>query len=135
MLQRDYFLRMIQEFAGAWANFLEKQHDDEKRDREMAELYRQYVGDYGLLRNLSVAETMTYAHDTWPDDERIERLGILAELLYTEASYKQAPLCLMLYEKAYSLYDYVDRHSDTFSMSRRQKMKAISTLLADATRP
>ena len=60
MLQRDYFLRMIQEFARALANFLEKQHDDEKRDREMAELYRQYVGDYGLLRNLSVSETMTY---------------------------------------------------------------------------
>ena len=45
MLQRDYFLRMIQEFARALANFLEKQHDDEKRDREMAELYRDYVGD------------------------------------------------------------------------------------------
>lgn len=82
MIQKDYYLRMIEEFGRALANFMERRHDAARRDREMADLYRQYVGDYTLVRNLSVEETMVYAHDQWADDERIGRLGMLAELLY-----------------------------------------------------
>lgn len=63
MIQKDYYLRMIEEFGRALANFMERRHDAARRDREMADLYRQYVGDYTLVRNLSVEETMVYAHD------------------------------------------------------------------------
>lgn len=129
MIQRDYFLRIIQEFAKAIGRFIEKKQDNEKRDREMAELYRQYVGDYGTVRNLSVDDTMRYADEQWSADERTDRLDMLAELLYTEASYRQEPLCTMLYDKAYRLYSYVEAHGDTFSIDRQCKIAAIKKLL------
>lgn len=131
MIQKDYFLRMIEEFGHAFANFKERSHDDARRDREMADLYRQYVGDYTLVRNLSVEETMVYAHDQWADDERIGRLGMLAELLYAEATYRAAPLSTLLYDKAYRLYDYVETHGDTYSIDRHNKMEAIRRILKD----
>ena len=100
MIQKDYYLRMIEEFGRALANFMERRHDAARRDREMADLYRQYVGDYTLVRNLSLEETMVYAHDQWADDERIGRLGMLAELLYAEATYCAVPISTLLYDKA-----------------------------------
>ena len=106
MIQKDYYLRMIEEFGRALANFMERRHDAARRDREMADLYRQYVGDYTLVRNLSVEETMVYAHDQWADDERIGRLGMLAELLYAEATYCAVPISTLLYDKAYSALRY-----------------------------
>lgn len=131
MIQKDYYLRMIEEFGRALANFMERRHDDARRDREMADLYRQYVGDYSLVRNLSLDETMVYAHDQWADDERIGRLGMLAELLYAEATYRAAPLSTLLYDKAYRLYDYVETHGDTYSIDRHNKMEAIRRILKD----
>lgn len=131
MIQKDYYLRMIEEFGRALANFMERRHDDARRDREMADLYRQYVGDYSLVRNLSLDETMVYAHDQWADDERIGRLGMLAELLYAEATYCAVPISTLLYDKAYRLYDYVETHGDTYSIDRHNKMEAIRRILKD----
>lgn len=131
MIQKDYYLRMIEEFGRALANFMERRHDDARRDREMADLYRQYVGDYTLVRNLSLDETMVYAHDQWADDERIGRLGMLAELLYAEATYCAVPISTLLYDKAYRLYDYVETHGDTYSIDRHNKMEAIRRILKD----
>ena len=131
MIQKDYYLRMIEEFGRALANFMERRHDVARRDREMADLYRQYVGDYSLVRNLSVEVTMVYAHDHWADDERIGRLGMLAELLYAEATYCAVPISTLLYDKAYRLYDYVETHGDTYSIDRHNKMEAIRRILKD----
>ena len=44
MLQRDYFIRLIEEFNAAVSRFLVKKEDDLKRDKELKDLYRQYVG-------------------------------------------------------------------------------------------
>lgn len=131
MIQKDYYLRMIEEFGRVLANFMERRHDAARRDREMADLYRQYVGDYTLVRNLSLEETMVYAHDQWADDERIGRLGMLAELLYAEATYCAVPISTLLYDKAYRLYDYVETHGDTYSIDRHKKMEAIRRILKD----
>lgn len=62
MLQRDYFLRIIQEFMAALAKFLEKKEAEEQRDDDLRELYRQYVGTYDL-RNLSLDELLDYARN------------------------------------------------------------------------
>lgn len=125
MLQRDYFLRILQEFMAAVARFLEKNEGEEQRDKEMEDLYRQYVGDRGVLRHLSLEETLTYADDQWSPDERLDRLGMLAELLYAEGSYKQNPLRQVLLDKAYGLFDYVETHGSEYSLDRRRKMEDI----------
>lgn len=128
MLQRDYFIRLIEEFQAALRNFLEKQEDDRK-DAEMKDLYRQYVGPYDEVRNLSFDELIAYAHDQWLPEQQMDRLHFAVELLYAEASYKSNPLRAMLLEKAFQVYSYLDAHSGVMSLDRRQKMSLITNEL------
>ena len=125
MLQRDYFIRLIEEFNAAISRFLTKKDDDLKRDKDLKDLYRQYVGEYDDLRNLSVDELLTYAKEQWKEEERIDKINMVAELLYAEGSYKGQPLRQMLMEKSYRLFDYVEANDSTFSIDRRQKMEAM----------
>ena len=125
MLQRDYFIRLIEEFNAAISRFLTKKDDDLKRDKDLKDLYRQYVGEYDDLRNLSVDELLTYAKEQWDEEERIDKINMVAELLYAEGSYKVQPLRPMLMEKSYRLFDYVEANGSTFSIDRRQKMEAM----------
>lgn len=125
MLQRDYFIRLIEEFQAALARLFHVRQDD-KRDDMIRDLYRQYVGNYDDLRNLAVDEIMIYGKERWREDQRVERLNFLAELLYAEAEYKTNPLRGMLMDKAFKLFSYVDSHSGVMSLDRRQKMKKIS---------
>ena len=125
MLQRDYFIRLIEEFNAAISRFLTKKDDELKRDKDLKDLYRQYVGEYDDLRNLSVDELLTYAKDQWKEEERIDKINMVAELLYAEGSYKGQPLRQMLMEKSYRLFDYVEANGSTFSIDRRQKMEAM----------
>ena len=125
MLQRDYFIRLIEEFNAAISRFLTKKDDDLKRDKDLKDLYRQYVGEYDDLRNLSVDELLIYAKEQWKEEERIDKINMVAELLYAEGSYKGQPLRQMLMEKSYRLFDYVEANGSTFSIDRRQKMEAM----------
>ena len=125
MLQRDYFIRLIEEFNAAISRFLTKKDDDLKRDKDLKDLYRQYVGEYDDLRNLSIDELLTYAKEQWKEEERIDKINMVAELLYAEGSYKGQPLRQILLEKAYALFDYVEANDSTFSIDRRQKMEAM----------
>lgn len=126
MLQRDYFIRIIEEFMAALGRFLEKKVD-ERTDEDLKELYRQYVGSYDVLRNLSFDEIIKYSKEQWRPEERINHLDMLAELLYAEGSYKTNPLRDMLLNKAYQLFDYVETNGNTFSLRRRQIMKEIGS--------
>lgn len=132
MQQRDYFIRIIEEFMAAVARFLEKA-EGKRNDDELRDLYRQYVGDYGLLRNMTVEEAIGYAHDQWAEGQRVQKLEMLAELLYAEGSYKQQPLRGMLLNKAFRLYDYVDGHSSDFSIARKQRIAEIQGMIARGT--
>ena len=132
MLQRDYFIRLIEEFNAAISRFLTKKEDDMKRDNELKDLYRQYVGEYDDLRNLSVDELLRYAREQWDEAERIDKINMIAELLHAEASYKGQPLRQMLLEKAYALFYYVEANGSTFSIDRHQKMEAMRQELDNA---
>ncbi len=130
MLQRDYFLRLIEEFQAAVSRFLEKK-DEERKDKEMKDLYRQYVGPYEVVRNLTFDELLAYAREQWSEEQRMERLNFAGELLYLEASYKANPLRAMLLEKAFKVYTYLDAHSGVMSIDRQMKMTAIRQELGD----
>ena len=132
MLQRDYFIRLIEEFNAAISRFLTKKEDDMKRDNELKDLYKQYVGEYDDLRNLSVDELLRYAREQWEENERIDKINMIAELLHAEASYKGRPLRQMLLEKAYALFYYVEANGSTFSIDRHQKMEAMRQELGNA---
>lgn len=117
MLQRDYFIRLIEEFNAAISRFLTKKDDELKRDKDLKDLYRQYVGEYDDLRNLSVDELLTYAKEQWKEEERIDKINMVAELLYAEGNYKGQPLRQILLEK----------HTLYLIMLRRMTLHSLST--------
>lgn len=127
MIQQDYFLRLVEEFATALAVMMKKKEDE--RDDILKDMYRQYIGDYTLLRNMSVEELICYADNEWDDKERIDRLEMLAELLYAEGSYKINPLRSMLLNKAYLLFAYVDEKQSVYSVERKKKIANLHDIL------
>lgn len=129
MLRQDYFIRLIEEFVKALLKVTDIK-DLDRRDHEIQDLYRQYVGPYEVVRNLSFDELITYAREQWPEEQRMDRLGFVAELLYAEADYSPNPLRAMLLDKTYRIYSYLDSHSGVMSIDRMHKMRKIESLIA-----
>ncbi len=128
MLERDFFMRILREFEAAVQAFLEK-NEGEDKDAMLKELYKRYVGPYELLRNMTIDEALDYAQDKWKPEERIQRLEMLAELWYDEGDQMGSkPMRDLILDKAFKLLDYVDSHSSTYSMTRKQKLAHIRQL-------
>lgn len=124
MLQQDYFIRLIREFFAALARALEK-NEVEAQSEAVHELYRQYLGSYEFFQNATIEEAMGYIQLHYPEEQRIQRLEMLAELYYAEADLRAHPIGDTLLTRALPLFEYVDRHSGIFSIMRTQKIDAI----------
>lgn len=124
MLQQDYFIRLIREFFAALARALEK-NEVEAQSEAVHELYRQYLGSYEFFQNATIEEAMDYIQLHYPEEQRIQRLEMLAELYYAEADLRAHPIGDTLLTRALPLFEYVDRHSGIFSIMRTQKIDAI----------
>ena len=124
MLQQDYFIRLIREFFAALARALEK-NEVEAQSEAVHELYRQYLGSYEFFQNATNEEAMDYIQLHYPEEQRIQRLEMLAELYYAEADLRAYPIGETLLTRALPLFEYVDRHSGIFSIMRTQKIDAI----------
>lgn len=70
---------------------------------------------------------MHYLGTAFPPQELLQRIEILAELFYFDASLKKSDAERnSLLKKALELLQYLDTHSNTFSLERRQKIREIS---------
>ena len=127
MLQQDYFLRLIREFFAALQRALEK-NEIEDRTKAIHELYDQYVGPYEFYQNATIEEVMTDI-ERYPENQRINRLEMLAELYYVEASLRVPPFSEQLYNQAYLLFRYIDTHSGVYSIERKEKIAEIEQKL------
>jgi len=129
MLQRDYIKRLIREFAEALRRMLD-QKEVVKRREAIRLLYEQYLGPYILYHFATIDELMS-AIQSFPEYERMERLAMLAELYYaeadTEASVHDREVLL---QKAFNLFEYLERESGVYSMERRGKMAELMKQLA-----
>ena len=129
MLQRDYIKRLIREFAEALRRMLD-QKEVVKRREAIRLLYEQYLGPYILYHFATIDELMS-AIQSFPEDERMERLAMLAELYYaeadTEASMHDREVLL---QKAFNLFEYLERESGVYSMERRGKMAELMKQLS-----
>ena len=129
MLQRDYIKRLIREFAEALRRMLD-QKEVVKRRETIRLLYEQYLGPYILYHFATIDELMS-AIQSFPEDERMERLAMLAELYYaeadTEASVHDREVLL---QKAFNLFEYLERESGVYSRERRGKMAELMKQLA-----
>ena len=124
MLQQDYIIRLIREFFAALARALEKP-EIEDRTKTIHQLYLQYLGDYESYQNATVEEAIEAIAARFPEEQRLYRIEMLAELYYAEAGVRVAPIAEALLERALPLFEYVDLHSKLFSFDRKRKMEEI----------
>ena len=123
MLQQDYIMRLIREFFAALQRALEK-NEIEDRTKAIHELYDQYVGPYEFYQNATIEEVMKDIK-RYPEEQRIHRLEMLAELYYVEAPLRVLPFSDQLYRQAYLLFRYIDSHSGVYSFDRKKKIEEI----------
>jgi hypothetical protein len=129
MLQRDYIKRLIREFAEALRRMLD-QKEVTKRRESIRQLYEQYLGPYNLYHFATIDELML-AIQSYPEDERLGRLAMLAELYYAEA-YTEASAHdrETLLQKAFNLFEYLEKESGVYSIERRGKMAELMKQLS-----
>ena len=129
MLQQDYFLRIIEEFAKALSLFKQSKKDLKQKQDEILKLYDTYVGDNVFYHIASMDDIMD-SFTRFPEDERLERMEMLAELYYAESDLKSGPSRDMLLEKARKLFIFIDHHSRTLSLQRQQRIIQIEKEIA-----
>lgn len=123
MLQRDYIQRLIREFMAALQRLIEKNEAGERQE-EVRRLFTQYVGDYTFYHTATLEDVML-SFGKYPEEERLERINMLAELYYAEADSLSEPARTAVLDRAFMLFDFIDRHSRTYSPDRLKKMNDI----------
>ena len=126
MLQRDYIQRLIREFMAALQRLLEKKEVGERQE-EVRRLFAQYMGDYAFFHTASLDDIMRW-FEKYHEEERLDRIGMLAELYYAEADTMSEPMRSDVLDKAFMLFDFIDRHSRTYSPERLEKMRNIENI-------
>lgn len=129
MLKRDYILRLIREFAEA-LELVMRQNVGKQRE-EIRMMYDRYVGPYSLYHTCTMRDVME-SFARFPQEERAERMEMLAELYYAEAGLTAGQGGDELLQRAFALFDFIDRHDKTYSLSRRAKMADIQKRLEAA---
>ena len=124
MIQQDYFIRVIREFFAALAKALEKK-EIEDRSRAIHELYEQYLGSYEFYQNATAEEAIEQIMLRYPEEQRYQRMEMLAELYYAEAEWRAYPINNSLLERALTLFEIIDHNSGIFSLARADKIRSI----------
>lgn len=127
MIRQDYFIRLLKEFAAALQRAMaEKEYD--KRREAIKDLYTQFVGDYQFYHTSTIDEVMKEA-ESFPEEERLMKLEMLAELYFAEADYLSNPFKEVILNKAYSLYLFIEKYSNDYSIDRKHKLETLKELL------
>ena len=113
MIRQDYFIRLLKEFAAALQRSMAEK-DYEKRREAIKDLYTQFVGDYQFYHTATIDDVMK---------------EMLAELYFAEADYLSNPFKEVILNKAYSLYLFVDKYSNDYSIDRKHKLDTLKALL------
>ena len=123
MIHQDYFIRVIRAFFDALARAMNIK-DEKDRSNAIHDLYEQYLGEYEFFQNANVEDALVRL-SRFPEEERISRTEMLAELYFVEADVRVYPINETLLERALALFEYVDSHGKTYSAERMQKMENI----------
>lgn len=133
MLQQDYIMRLIREFFAALQRLLEK-NEIEDKTKALHEMYEQYLGPYEFYQDASMDEVMQ-SFEKFPEEQRIHRMEMLAELYYVESDMRARPFNDILLRRALPLFEWIDRHSGVYSFDRLRKMDDIKKRLNECQHP
>ncbi|MGD9929174.1 MAG: hypothetical protein AB7U05_04080 [Mangrovibacterium sp.] len=139
MEQRDYLLRQIQEMGLFLAKLMQRLHkrvEQDEEDQLLAEARDAFCVQFGWdLEELLFLDDRSFIglmDDSLLADEHYETMASVFELLGDHALEHQTLLRKELYlHKALLLLTYVERKSQTFSLSRRDRIARLNVRLSD----
>ncbi len=132
MLERDYIMRLIRDFFDALEKLKEKSQKENKPtlQLEIKSMYRAYfTQSENFFYEQDINYILFYLETTFPSHELLQRVEILAELMYFDGSIQTEAEKKLLWSKSLALLLYLDTHSNTFSMERRNKIAKIKELI------
>ena len=137
MIERDYIMRILQEFFNAIAKLVRINAEDRDTSRiqeRFNEVYLQFFRCpaeyfYETEKDLILAELKMEGRS---EHDLLGKIQMLSELLYQDGLIKKnLPEKCMLLEKSLYLFEYLDRESHTFSWDRNRKMIDIQKILTE----
>lgn len=132
MLERDYIMRLIRDFFDALEKLKVKSQKENKPtlQLEIKSMYRAYfTQSENFFYEQDINYILFYLETTFPPHELLQRVEILAELMYFDGSIQTETGKKLLWSKSLALLLYLDTHSNTFSMERRNKITKIKELI------
>lgn len=139
MIERDYIMRILQEFFEAIAKVMRREIPGQEPDlseiqERFREMYKQFFrkpAEYFYeTEKEDILESLK--KEGRSDKDTFAKAQMLSELLYQDGRIKKdiSERCMLL-EKALYLLEYLDRDSRTFSWDRGQKMEDIRKMLIE----
>lgn len=135
MVERDYIMRMLQEFFDAIAKLLRRTPGQEPDlshiQKQFNEMYRQFFRRsphyfYETEKEIILKELEEEGLD---EKNLFAKIQMLSELLYQDGLIKKnIPEKWMYLEKALYLLEYLNKNSRTYSWDREQKMEDIKKI-------
>jgi|WetSurMetagenome_2_1015567.scaffolds.fasta_scaffold32747_2 hypothetical protein len=137
MLEEDYIMRLIREFVQALGILISrmKGKDDFDVHIQFSKFYTNYFSQQSdFFKAMSAVEMIEYVTARYKEKDRLPRIEMLAELLYSEGSLlskkeESVELKDQLWRKAQYLYEYMQQNDDTYSLSRLSKIDEIKNYL------
>jgi hypothetical protein len=137
MIERDFFMRMLQDFFSMIAKLLRlkvEEPDTTRVQERFDEMYRQFFRKpaeyFYALEKESIPEELT--KHNMSDAEHFAMVQMLSELLYQDGLIKNNMVDkITLLEKSLFLLQYLESNSKTYSWDREQKMSDINKILTE----
>ncbi|MDR0743333.1 MAG: hypothetical protein LBF05_03125 [Tannerella sp.] len=137
MIERDFIMRILQEFFDAIAKLIRINVEDPDTSRiqeRFDEVYKQFFRRpsshfYDTEKERILDDLKKEGRS---ERDTLGRVQMLSELLYQDGLIRTSlPDKYMLLEKSLYLFGYLDRNSRTFSWERSRKMMDIEKILTE----
>ncbi|MDR0394192.1 MAG: hypothetical protein LBH77_03435 [Tannerella sp.] len=137
MIERDYIMRIVQDFFNAIAKLIRLNTEDPDTSHIQArfnDMYKQFFRHPATHFYETDKEVISSDLEKEGRNERdtLEKMQMLSELLYQDGLIKTSiPEKCMILEKSLYLLDYLNRNSRTYSWDRGRKMMDIKKILTE----
>ena len=112
----------------ALQQFISRRKRGEDFNKGLEELYKSYLGPYDFY-HISDMDDVMKDFERFREFERLDRMEMLARLYYVEAGEKIGPSRRMLLERSLMLFNFIDVHSNTYSMEREMNISSLRSQL------
>lgn len=127
MIEKDYILRLLNQFFDDLSLFLSKK----KKENDWASFYNTYFGDCTFY-HLAEHDEILNSFNKYSATEKLYRMEMLAELYFQEAHFEIiVPNKLSLCKRSLMLLEYINMNSDTYSIKRNQRINIIKSILQE----